>query len=156
MRALLCLAVLSSTAAADPLTSSVAKMTPEPIVAIVPVKSGKTAVDRYRANVQAVSANTPLVALVKLNEANGPDVISVADAHRDGSKISITIENRRFDGGLDKNVTYLPLVEVELGALKPGNYTFDIEEKILHFDKDPKAAKYSGPGLAYKATLAIQ
>ena len=156
MRALVCLAVLASAAAADPLKSSVAKMTPDPIVAIVPVKSGKTALERYRANVQAVAANTPLVALIRLTEANQPDVVAVAEAKREGQTITITIDTRRFDGDLKKNVTWVPLVEVELGALAPGTYTFDIHEKLSHFDADPKGAKYSGQGLAYKATLAIQ
>ncbi len=156
LRALLALAVLTSTAAADPLASSVAKLAPDPIVAIVPVKSGKTPVERYHANVQAVAANTALAALIRLTEANQPDVVSVAEAKRDGQTISITIDTRRFDGPMTKNVTWVPLVEVELGALPPGNYTFDIREKLYHFDGDPKTAKYSGQGLTYKATLAIQ
>src|SRR4029077_11709976 len=73
-RVLAALVLLSAVASADPLASSVAKLTPDQVVAIVPVKSGKTPLDRYRANVQAVAANTPLAALIRLNEANGPDV----------------------------------------------------------------------------------
>ena len=155
LRTLVVLAALISTAAADPLASSVAKLEPDPIVAIVPLKSGKTPIERYRANVHAIAANTPLVALIRLTEANQPDVIT-ADAKRDGQTITITIDTRRFDGPMTKNVTWVPLVEVELGALPPGNYTFDIHEKLSHFESDPKTAKYSGTGLAYKATLAIQ
>jgi len=105
--------------------------------------------------VKAIAANTPLVALVRLTEANQPDVIT-ADAKRDGQTITITIDTRRYDGVLTRNVAWVPLVEVELGALPPGNYTFDVKEKLSHFDSDPKTAKYSGAGLAYKATLAIQ
>ncbi len=156
MRALLCLAAMTSAAAAEPLTSSVAKMTPDPGVLVVAKRAGKTPLERYRAGPGLVAANTPLVALVKLNEANGPDVVSVADAHRDGSTITIAIDNRRYDGALDKNLTWVPLVEVELGALKPGTYTFQIDERILHFTDDPKNAKFSSHGLTYKATLAIQ
>lgn len=155
LRAFASLVVLTATAVADPLASSVAKLEPDPIVAIVPVKSGKTALERYRANVHAIAANTPLVALVRLTEANQPDVVT-ADAKRDGRTITITIDTRRFDGSMTRNVTWVPLVEVELGALAPGDYTFDIKEKLSHFDGDPKTAKYSGQGLAYKATLAIQ
>lgn len=155
MRHALLLVALTSAAAADPLASSVARLEPDPVVAIVPVKSGKTPVERYRANVHAIAANTPLVALVRLTEANQPDIVS-AEAKRDGQTISITIDTRRADGEMTRNVTWVPLVEVELGALPPGSYTFDIREKLSHFDKDPKTAKYSGQGLTYKATLAIQ
>jgi hypothetical protein len=155
MRHALLLVALTSAAAADPLASSVAKLEPEPVVAIVPVKSGKTPLERYRSNVHAIAANTPLVALIKLPEANQPDVVT-ADAKRDGKTISITIDTRRFDGAMTRNVTWVPLIEVELGALTPGDYTLDIREKVSHFDKDPQAAKPSSQGLTYKATLGIQ
>lgn len=147
---------LPAVAAADPLASSVARLTPEPAVVIVPRAAGKTPLERYRANVGAIGATTPLVAEIRLGEANGPDVVSVSDAHRDGAAIAITIENRRYDGPLERNAVWTPLVEVELGTLKPGSYTLTIDERVLRFQTEPKTARPVGRGLSFTSTLTIQ
>src|SRR5438309_11299391 len=110
------LLVISSVPTADPLASSVERLPLESWVVIVPKAAGKTPLDRYRANAGAIGANTPLVAEIRLNQANSPDVVTVSDAHRDGTTISITVENRRYDGDLAKNIVWILLVEVELGA----------------------------------------
>jgi hypothetical protein len=142
--------------AAVPLTSSVVKLSPEPAVVITARSAGATPLERFRAATRALSARTPLVALVRLATANQPDVVTVADARRDGTKITIVLENRRFEGPLSKNIVWEPLVEIELGALEPGDYAITIDERVLSWDKDPQHAKLVGAGLSHRGTYTIR
>jgi hypothetical protein len=157
MRLALVVLVISSPAFADTLATTVTRLPLEPSVVIVPKAAGKTPLERYRAHGGPMAANTPLVALVRLEQANSPDVITI-DARRDGTTIAIAIDNRRYDGTLHANVVTMPLVEIELGALKPGTYTMAVEERVAHFTKidEPRKATTPVPRLSEKLTITIQ
>ena len=158
MRTLCLLVLLSSTAVADSLVASVTRLPLEPDVVIVPKAAGKTPLERYRAHGGPMAANTPLVALVRLEHANSADAITVSEARRDGTKITLAIDNRVYDGVLHANFVSTPLVEVELGALKPGTYTMTVEEKVSHFTRfdHPEDATSPVPRLSSKLTITIQ
>lgn len=150
--------VAASPADAESLASSLTRVPLEPEVVIVPKAAGKTPLERYRAHGGPMGANTPLVALVRLERANSSDVITVADARRDGTTITIAIDNRVYDGVVHANVVTMPLVEIELGALKHGTYTMNVEEKVAHFTKidRPQDATAPVPRLSAKLSIAIQ
>src|SRR3974390_1891861 len=93
---LLLVAASASSAAAEPLAAPVTRLPLEPDVVIVPKAAGKTPLDRYRAHGGPMAANPPLVALVPLARANSSDAITVAEAHRDGTTITIAIDNRVY------------------------------------------------------------
>jgi hypothetical protein len=159
MRLALVALLLPAVAAANPtpLTSTVTRAALEPAVVIVPMSAGHTTVERYRSAEKPVSG-TPLAVIVRLADANSPDVIAVKDAHRDGQKISIALDTRRFDGPLAGNVVTTPFVEIALGNLPSGTYTIDILEQISHFTKldAPQTAKNAHRGLDSSVTLTIQ
>ena len=104
------------------------------------------------------SAPSPLVVIVRLADANSPDTFAVTDAHRDGTKIAIAIESRRFHGPLSANVVTTPLVEIALGDLTEGTYTIDLGEQILDFTKydAPQTASKPHRGLSSTITLTVQ
>ncbi len=145
-------------AAPTALTSTVTRQPLDPPVVVVPANAGKTSVERFRAHPASLVSGTPLVVIVRLADANSPDTTAVKDAHRDGNKISIAIETRRFDGPVHANVVTTPYAEVALGDLPAGTYTIDIDEKILHFTKydAPQGAKSPTPGLQSSITLTVQ
>jgi hypothetical protein len=149
---------LSSSAVAEPLASSVTELPIESQVVIVPKASGKTPVDRYRAQHGPMAANTPLVALVKLDPGKVADSVLVATARRDGNTIAIVIDNRIYEGVIHANMPRIPLIEIELGALKPGEYTMTVEERVSHFKKydHPETATAPVPRLQEKLTITIQ
>jgi hypothetical protein len=144
-------------AAPTKLSSTVTRVTPEPPVVIVPADAGKTVLDRYRSRAAPVSGK-PLVVIVRLPDASSPDTFTVTDAHRDGLKIAVAIESRRFRGPLAANVVTTPLVEIALGELTPGTYTIDIDEQVLDFTKldAPQTASRPRRGLASSITLTVQ
>jgi|SRR5215470_9335041 len=144
-------------AAPTPLTSTITRAPLEPAVVVVPADAGKTVLDRYRAHTPPTSG-TPLVVIVRLPDANSPDVLAVTDAQRDGTKISIKLEARRYDGALHANEVTTPLVEIALGNLPKGSYTIDIDERILHFSKidAPQTATKGHKGLQSTISLTVQ
>jgi hypothetical protein len=155
----LALLVAPALAAAAPakLTSSVTRAPLESPVVIVPAGAGKTVLERYRSGSKPVSG-TPLVVIVRLPDANSPDRFAVTDANRDGAKIAIAIESRRFRGPLSANDVTTPLVEVSLGELVPGTYSINIDEQILDFTKPgaPETASKPHRGLSSSITLTVQ
>jgi hypothetical protein len=143
---------------AQPLSSSVTRLDAEAPVVIAAATAGKTPLERYRAaSPRPYARGVPLVVIIRLPDANSPDVVTVTDAHRDGSKVSIAIETRRFDGPLSANEVTTPLVEVVLGALPKGTYTIDIDERVLRFTKygAPQTATDPQPGLVSSVALTI-
>jgi hypothetical protein len=156
----LALAVLLPTVTlAQPLTSKVTRVDVEQEVVIAAAAAGKTPLERYRAAAPGPYASgTPLVVIIRLPVTNSPDVVTVTDAHRDGNKVSIAIETRRFDGPLSANEVMTPLVEVALGALPKGTYTINIAERVLRFTKysAPQTATDPRPGLGSSITLDVQ
>lgn len=155
----LTLALVPALAAAAPtkLSSSITRSPLEPAVVIVPAGAGKTVLERYRSGAKPTSS-TPLVVIVRLSDANSPDTFAVTAAHRDGTKIAIAIEARRFRGPLAANVVTTPLVEIALGDLAQGTYTIDIDEQILEFTKydAPETASKPRRGLSSSITLTVQ
>jgi hypothetical protein len=156
---LLALLAAPALAAAAPtkLTSAVTRAPLDPPIVIVPAGAGKSVVERYRSGARPVSG-TPLVVIVRLPDANSPDLFAVTDAHRDGTKIAIAIESRRFRGRLAANDVTTPLVEVSLGELTPGTYAISIDEQILDFTKygAPETASKPHRGLSSSITLTVQ
>jgi len=156
---LLALLLAPALAAAAPtkLSSTVTRASLEPPIAVVPAGAAKTVLERFRSGAKPTSG-TPLVVIVRLPDANSPDAFAVTDAHRDGAKIGIAIESRRFHGALAGNVVTTPLVEISLGELAPGTYTIDIEEQILDFTKydAPETASKPHRGLSSSITLTVQ
>lgn len=152
--------VLAGSALAAPtaLTSSVTRASLEPAVVVVPASAGKTTLERYRNRTAKPVSGTPLVVIVRLPDANSPDVVAVKDAQRDGTKIKVAIETRKFDGPLAGNVVTTPLVEIALGDLPPSTYTIEIGEQILHFTKydAPQTASNPHRGLESSITLTVQ
>jgi hypothetical protein len=156
---LLALLLVPALAAAAPakLSSTITRAPLEPPVVIVPQTAGKTVLERYRSGAKPVSG-TPLVVIVRLPDANGPDAFAVTAAQRDGAKIAIAIESRRFRGPLAANVVTTPLVEIALGVLAPGTYSIDIDEQILDVTKPgaPQTASKPHRGLSSAITLTVQ
>jgi hypothetical protein len=156
---LLALLFAPTMAAADrvALTSTVTRAAVETPVVVVPAAAGKTVIDRFRSGAKAASG-APLVVIVRLPDANSPDVVAVSDAARDAGHIAIKLETRRFDGPLYRNVATTPYVEVALGTLPAGTYTIDIAETILHFSKQdaPQTATKPQPGFQSTITLTVQ
>lgn len=148
-----------ATAAAAPakLTSTVTRVSIEAPIAIVPATAGKTVLERFRSGAKPVSG-TPLVVIVRLPDASSPDTFAVTDATRDGTKIAIAIESRRFRGALAANVVTMPLVEIALGELTPGTYAIEIDEQVLDFTKvdAPQTASKPRRGLSSSITLTVQ
>lgn len=140
-----------------PLASSVTRVPPEPPVVVTSATSGATVVERYRAHAPPRSG-TPLVVIVRLPPASSPDVVAVSDAHRDGSRISIAIETRKYDGPLAGNEVTTPYVEVELGTLAAGSYTIEVGERVLRFTKfgAPETAGGAKPGLQSSISLTVR
>lgn len=159
MRSLTLVLAFAATADAAPtsLTSTVARVPAEPPVVIVPAAAGKTTLERYRST-QKPTSDAPLVLIARLPEANLPDVFAVTRATRDGDKIAISIESRRFKGPLYRNDVTTPLVEIALGALPTGTYTIDIDEEVMEFTKQDAPATAGKPhrGLQSSITLTIQ
>jgi hypothetical protein len=157
--ALLGLLLAPALAVAGPaqLTSSVTRAPLDPAVVVVPASSGKTVLERYRASIRPVSG-TPLVVIVRLPDANSPDAFAVSDAHRDGNRIAVTLDTRRFLGPLAANDATMPLVEIALGDLAKGTYTIDIDEQIRNFTKlgAPDSATKPHRGLSSSITLTVQ
>jgi hypothetical protein len=139
------------------LSSTITRLPHEPPIVVAPAGAGKTVLERYRSGARPVSG-TPLVVIVHLPDASSPDTFEVTDAHRDGAKIAIAIESRRFHGPLAANDVTTPLVEVALGDLGKGTYTIDIDEQILDFTKAdaPQAASKPHRGLSSSITLTVQ
>jgi hypothetical protein len=156
---LLALLLAPALAAAAPtkLPSTVTRASLEPPVAVVPAGAGKTVLERYRSGARPASG-TPLVVIVRLPDANSPDTFTVIDARRDGLKIAVAIESRRFSGRLAANVVTTPLVEIALGELPPGTYTIDIAEQILDFTRydAPQTASKPHRGLSSSIKLTVQ
>ena len=152
------LLAISGLAAAAPLTSSVTRAPLEPAVVVVPVSAGKTTLERYHNRAAKPVSGTPLVVIVRLPDANSPDVIAVKSAQREGTKITVAIEARNYDGPLSANVVTTPFVEIELGVLSPATYTIEIGEQILHFTKydAPQTATKPQRGLESSITLTVQ
>jgi hypothetical protein len=149
---------IATLATAGPLASSVTRVPIETTLVVVAQAIGKTPLERYRSDrAQVLSARTPLVAIVRLAQANSPDAIAVTKAQRDGTRITIAIETRRFEGVLHANVSTTPLVEVELGALDPGTYTIDVHETVLAFTKygHPETATGPQPGMSSQMTFTL-
>ena len=157
---ILALLVSGTTAVAAPtaLTSSVTRAPLEPAVVVVPASAGKTTLERFRNRTAKPVSGTPLVVIVRLADANSPDVIAVKNAQRDGTKVSVAIELRKYDGPLSGNDVTTPLVEIELGTLPPATYTIEIGEQILHFTKydAPQTATKPQRGLESSITLTVQ
>ena len=153
----LLLAPALALAAPTKLSSTITREPLEPPVVIVPAGAGKTVLERYRARAKPVSG-APLVVIVRLSDASSPDTFAVTDARRDGQKITIAIESRRFRGPLAANVVTTPLVEIALGELPPGTYEIELEEQVLDFTKHdaPQTAGKPRRGLASSITLAVQ
>jgi len=153
----LLLAPAPADAAPAKLASTITRASVEPPVAIVPASAGKTVLERYRSGARPTSG-TPLVVIVRLPDASSPDTFTVTDAQRDGLKISIAIESRRFHGALAANVVTTPLIEIALGELGTGTYTIDIDEQILDFTKydAPQTASKPHRGLSSSITLTVQ
>jgi hypothetical protein len=153
----LLLAPALAAAAPTKLSSTVTRAPLESPVVVVPANAGKTVLERYRSGARPTSG-TPLVVIARLPDANSPDAFNVTDAHRDGTKISIAIESRRFHGPLSANVVTTPLVEIALGELATGTYTIELEEQILDFTKydAPQTASKPHRGLASSITLTVQ
>jgi hypothetical protein len=145
-------------ATAGPLATTVTRAPLDPAVVVVPASAGATTLERYLARSAKPVSDTPLVVIARLPDANSPDVIAVTDAHRDGTRIAIAIETRRYDGPLHGNVVTIPLVEVALGTLPKGTYTIDIDEKVLQFSKldAPTTATRPHHGLQSSITLTVQ
>ncbi len=148
---------LTAAAAPTKLSSTVARITPEPGVVVVPASSGKTTLERFRSGATPTSG-TPLVVIVRLPDLNSPDVVAVTKAQRDGTKVTVRIETRRFTGPLAANVVTTPLVEVALGTLPPATYHIDIEERVLRFSKfgKPETATKPTRGLSSGITLTVK
>jgi hypothetical protein len=120
--------------------------------------SGKNAPDRLRHLLppDRIPARTPLVLLWRGGELSTPDVIAVKTSNRSGQKIDLQIELRRFDGTLHGNTVTVPIVEVELGALEPGQYEVSIEVTELSFteyDHPEKAANASTQHSSYSFVI---
>jgi hypothetical protein len=155
----LALILVPSLALAAPLTSTVTRLPVEPTVALAAASSGKTPLERYHAATTGpYTTGTPLILIIRIPVVNSPDVVAVTDAHRDGSKISVAIETRRFDGPLAANEVTTPLVEVVLGTMPKGTYTIDVAERVLHFTKydAPQTATSPKPGLGASMTFTVQ
>jgi hypothetical protein len=156
---LLALLLAPALAAAAPtkLSSTITHVPVEPPIVIVPATAGKTVLERYRSGAKPASG-TPLVVIARLPDANSPDVFAVTDAHRDGLKIAIAIESRRFHGAMAANVVTTPLIEIALGELAPGTYEIDLDEQILDFTKydAPQTASKPHRGLSSSITLTVQ
>jgi hypothetical protein len=144
-------------ASPTPLTSTVLHAPVDPAVVVVPASAGKTILERYRTRTSPTSG-TPLVVIVRLADASSPDQVAVTDAHRDGTKITITIESRRYVGALSANVMTTPFVEIALGDLPKATYSVDIDEQVLDFTKvdAPQTASKRHRGLQSSITLTIQ
>ena len=155
---LVALAPTIAAAAPTPLASNVTRAPLEPAVVIVPATAGKTTLERYRNRSAKPVSGTPLVVIVRLPDANSPDVVAVKDAHRDGTKVKVAIETRKYDGPLAANVVTTPLVEIALGDLAPATYTIEIGEQILHFTKydAPQTAARAHRGMESSITLTVQ
>jgi hypothetical protein len=153
----LVLAPALAAAAPTKLSSSVTRSPVEPAVVIVPAKAGKTVLERYRSGARPAS-DTPLVVIVRLPDANSPDAFAVTEANREGGKIAIAIESRRFRGPLAATDVTTPLVEIALGDLPKGTYTIDIEEQVLELTKvgAPETAAKPRRGLSSAITLTVQ
>ncbi len=148
---------LPASAGPTPLTSTVTRVPLDPPAVIVPVSAGKTPLARYRSGAKP-SSGTPLVLIVRLSELNSPDVVAVTTAQRDGTKIVVRLETRRYQGPLAGNVVTTPLVEIALGTPPRGTYDIDLEEQILSFSKvgAPDTATKPRPGLRSAITLTVQ
>jgi hypothetical protein len=155
----LALILVPSLALAAPLTSTVTRLPVEPTVALAAASSGKTPLERYHAATTGpYAAGTPLILIIRIPVVNSPDVVTVTDAHRDGGRISVAIETRRFDGMIYRNAITMPLVEVALGALPKGTYTIDVAERVLHYTNasEPEITTNPQPGLASSLTFTMQ
>jgi hypothetical protein len=146
---------------AAPLVSSVSKMDFEPSVVIVPEAVGKTPEARYRvAAPNVLPAHVPIAVEVRLSQANQPDTVTVLGAERSGKTITITIERRMSMCELSKNISWVPLVEIRLGELDPGDYQLNIDETVRHFGEaehcDPALAKPVGHGLGSRGPFTVR
>lgn len=157
MRILLALLVFTHVAAAAPLASTITQVQLDPPVVVVPASAGKTVLERYRSAAKPTS-DTPLVVVVRLADANSPDTFAVKTAQRDGTKIKVAIEARKYQGPLRANVVTVPLVEIQLGTLPKGTYQIDIDEQILDFTTydAPQTAAKPHRGLSSSIALTVQ
>ncbi len=96
--------------------------------------------------------------VVRLADANSPDVFAVKSAQRDGTKTKVAIESRRYQGPLSGNAVTVPLVEIQLGVLPKGTYQIDIDEQILDFTTygAPQTASKPHRGLSSSIALTVQ
>jgi hypothetical protein len=159
VRALVCcLALVCASGAlrADPLPAKVARVDLDPVVALATKGSGSTPLERYRAaRHRRWSSRQHLVLLVRLEQANSPDLVDVS-ASRQGNAIDVAITVRRYSGPLAANDVTVPLVEVDLGRLPAGTYDVSVNETVMDFDDldRPDLATHARAGLG--ATMQFQ
>jgi hypothetical protein len=138
-----------------PLASSITLVDLEPAIVAVPASAGSTVERRYHAPMTArLPTRTPLVAVIRLANVGSSDTVTVVDAHRDGSTITVAVDTRRYVGILSANVVTTPLVEIELGALPPGTYHVTVGEQVREFDD--RHVGPPTPGLAEAADLVVR
>ena len=154
------LLLVSSTSFAETLTSSVERLDPEPAVVLRERSAGVTAYDRYHAHHEdkTFPAKSLLVLLIRGEQRNSPDTVTVTRAERDGKKIQITVETRTYSGPLRANIVTTPLIEVTLGALERGDYVVKVRESVLSFTElsHPEKAKSPQPGLALELPFSVK
>jgi len=115
----------------------VAPVVTGPEIGVSEAALGKSPQDRfhYLLPPDRIPANTPLVLLWCGDQLSSPDTIAIKGADKNGPKIDVNIELRRFEGALHANVVTVPIAEVDLGALEAGLYEVSIAVTELRFRK---------------------
>jgi hypothetical protein len=101
-------------------------------------EAGATPESRY-ANAgpaaQVFSREVFLVGILRSEELASADQIRVTANSRRDHAFELAVEIRRFTGDLGANVVTVAFVEMDLGALEPGDYEFAAEVITLQFDQ---------------------
>lgn len=108
-----------------------------PATGVALSSSGLSPQERFRRLLppDRVPARTPLVLLWRGEPLSSADTVAVMSVNQVANRIALQIELRRFDGPLHANVVTVPVVEVDLGPLEPGQYDVSVELTELSFSE---------------------
>jgi hypothetical protein len=107
-----------------------------PLLVVTYLDTGKTVSARYVSAggvEQGVTAQQPLVLIIRSGLLSTPDEIKVTEASQDGQTFRIMLEERSYQGQLFANVVTTALVQVRLGHLPIGDYQALVSETKLSF-----------------------
>lgn len=125
---------------AEPLTYQITRLKPEqvaasPAIGVEELASGESPEERFQrlSPGESVPAGEQLVLLWRGDPLGSPDTLTVTSATLSGRRIDVHIETRRFIGPLHANVVNVPVVEIDLGELHPGQYKASFDLTALTF-----------------------